>query len=177
MSTLPNRKLVLTRAWIVVLSKSLSYAAPARAKMSPAPVQSTVTRASTAKRPSLLSHTTPRTGAPGPSVTAATAQLWKSTCTVASRTMSLETHFMTSGSTVGAQLTTPRWAEARTLQYATASLSREPHSSGGGPSVASHPQRSISSCPTPATTRLPSQSVMRSIQNTSPPVASPPRWP
>ena len=54
MSTLPNRKLVVSRAWALSLSKSSSNAAPAWAKTSPSPVQSMTTGAVTAKRLLLL---------------------------------------------------------------------------------------------------------------------------
>src|SRR3970040_1018925 len=99
MSTLPKRKLVFRRAGALSGSKSSSYSAPARAKMSPAPVQSMTTLARRALRPSLLSKTTPRTLSP--SLTAATAQQWRSVCTPASRTTSLEASLSTSGSAVG----------------------------------------------------------------------------
>ena len=47
--------------WMSRSSMSVSAPAPARSKMSPSPVQSTVTRARIARRPSLLSNTTPAT--------------------------------------------------------------------------------------------------------------------
>src|SRR3989304_5382025 len=95
MSTLPKRKLVFRRAWALSGSKSSSYSAPARAKMSPSPVQSLPALARRPLRPSLLSKTTPVTRPP--SLTAATAQQWRSVCTPASRTTALGGGVATSG--------------------------------------------------------------------------------
>src|SRR3972149_46862 len=130
MSTLPKRKLVFRRAWALSGSKSSSYSAPARAKMSPSPVQSMTTLARRALRPSLLSKTTPRTLSP--SLTAATAQQWRSVCTPASRTTSLEASFSTSGSTVGDHWTTPRRAPVRWPQQEDAGGPSARRGDGGG---------------------------------------------
>src|SRR5262245_10920731 len=174
MSTLPNRKLVVSRACALSLSKSSSKEAPACANTSPSPVQSMTTGAVSAKRPCLLSKITPSTRLP--LVIVATTQQCMSVWTFDSRTMSLVTSLSTSGSTVGDQCTMSRSAAVRTRQYAAWTGSVDPHSSGSGPIVASGPQRSTNSAPTPATTSCPSQSLIRSIQDTSPPVDRPPRW-
>ena len=114
MSTLPNRKLVVSRAWALSLSKSSSNAAPAWAKTSPSPVQSMTTGAVTAKRPCLLSKITPSMRLP--LVIAATTQQCISVWTFDSRTRSWVTSLRTSGSTVGDQCTMSRSAAVRTRQ-------------------------------------------------------------
>ena len=165
----------------MVSSRLVSKAAPAASNRSPSPVQSMVTAARIAKRPSLLSNTAPPTVGTGVSsrITGATAQQWNRVCTPRSRTRSLDASFSISGSMVGDQATTPRWALARGPQYSTSSASRLPQYSRSGPMMppASTPQRSMNSSPTPATTSRPSQSVMRSMKHTWPPEARPPRCP
>ena len=82
-----------------------------------------------------------------------------------------------SGSIIGERQTVSRNADRRSRQYATCPGSVEPHSSGPGPARAPAGSRSSSSAPMPAMTGVPSQSVIRSIQITSPPAERPPRSP
>ena len=173
-STPPHNQAVLMHCWMDDASTSLEEASPALANTSPSPVVSTTTRALMANRPPLPSNTTPRSR---PSSTMeAEAHTWNSSSTPASRTAANDTAFSCSGSIIGAQVTVSWWAEKRGFQCATASASCEPQAEGSGPTLASAGSRSISSSPNPRMTSLPSQSVMRSIQITNPPVESPPRW-
>ncbi len=88
---------------------SASNAAPARANMSPSPVQSTTTLAMTAWRPALLSNTAPFTT---PSSTMGNdPREWNASRTPASSSISWDRSFSRSGSMVGDQLTMP-WAAA-----------------------------------------------------------------
>ena len=150
------------------------YCAPAYAHTSRSPDASTTTLARIARRPCLLSNSTPRTAPSSTSVP--TTQECSSSRTPSSSSRFAETSLSHSGSIIGERVTVSRNALRRSPQCATSSGSVEPHCSGGGPATASAGRRSRISEPKPVMTWLPSQSVMRSIQMTRPPVESPPRW-
>ena len=93
-----------------------------------------------------------------------------------SSSSSTDSYFSHSGSIIGDQVTTSRKALRRSRQWATGSASREPHCSWGAPAIASAGRRSRISEAKPVMIWRPSQSLIRSIQMTRPPVERPPRW-
>jgi hypothetical protein len=122
----------------------------------------------------LLSNVTPRTVRPSSNGSA--TQLCSMRLTPASISISADRYLSHSGSIIGDQVTVSRNAPWRSRQCATGSASVDPQSSWGAPAMASDGRRSSNSCPIPEMTSRPVQSVMRSIQITSPPVDRPPRW-
>ena len=102
MSTLPKRKLVVSRACALFAVEVVVEARPClREDIAVAGAVDDDGRRQPGNRPCLLSKITPFTVFP--SMIVATTQQCKSVCTFDSRTMSLETSFSTSGSTVGDQ--------------------------------------------------------------------------
>ena len=160
--------------WTSPSSMSFSNSAPARANTSPSPVASITTRARNARRPALLSNSTALTRPS--STTGSAAQACSTTRTPVSSSISCVAILSRSGSIVGAQQTTPWKAEVLEPQYLASAGSREPQSAGAGPAFPSAGRRSRISSVKPRITWRPVQSVMRSIQMTSPPVERPPRW-
>ncbi len=111
MSTPASMKAVFMLWCTSPTSMSVSKAAPARANMSPSPVASTTTLAISAWRPDLLSNTAPLTQ-PSSTIGRA-AQPWNTSRTPASSSISWESTFSRSGSSVGAQQTVPWKADVR----------------------------------------------------------------
>src|SRR6202043_12792 len=93
-----NSQAVLMQWWMSRSSMSRSLDAAARWNRSPSPVQSIVTLARIASRPSLLSNTTPPTR-PSPSSIGAAAQACSTRCTRSASTISWLNSFRFSGST------------------------------------------------------------------------------
>ena len=139
--------------------------------------QSTTTLARMARRPSLLSNITPRRRAPSSTIGSA-AQPWKTSAHAAlEHAFPARASFSRSGSIVGDQVTMPWKAAVRCAPVGGRAPDRaSPSRSRAGPAIAPRRQ-AVEEVLGKAADDLAgrSQSVMRSIQITRPPVERPPR--